>query len=512
MIFGNYTVWMSDDHPHQTIRLATSFPLLYGKRIQDRRWLNGASTPSLDDYLLSAHSYMRELSRVYVSSFDESYRRQSELLVLDISGSLQIGGRAKLMSSNSNIIAQALPPYLNLIEIELGTLLAIEDACQTLMSHASTPLGLNSNENGDIGSPIITSPDNALFDKYRYVDYEAICKSIPHEDFCKYLFKTLSKSEYRQKTAEFLSTISLLWILSHEDAHSYHGHILYINQKLGISADNQNILFSELIAGILEKNNPEIRKSCEIEADNSACARLVDHIIDADLLDLLPILRLHEKKLSNLLAEYDYRPKQVLFVLLLRFCITAQLLAISVFERNVIKRNANTSFYPNFIERTFNIITTSIFRAYTSIENNPRYGLEVVSPKQLAQLVSLVMLDMKAIARNVLRGDYIIHDAEMLKSENIQVLRIIEDPEFTRQMIYTIPWLQFNQDKYNVNLTKYGPFFLSIMESRIKYMKLCVEHFFDSRLLANPSRQGKVYESAELEKIALQNLTAKIRM
>ena len=514
MIYGSRTVWISDTHPHRIIRRAASGLSPYRKGLEELNWSKDSNTPTISHYLISAESFLTELTNVYDSAFGESYRRRSESLALRVSPKLQITANTKASDKNSNLC----PVYL-----DFGVLLAVEDAAHALLSDPHTPLGYNDIERTSDDRNVFRLPDHKLFDHYRYVDYTPVIEGIElsgvgadYKLFSSYLFKFLSGSSYRQEIADMIATMTLMWILCHEDAHNYHGHLLYFS-VLGSSSDS--IPFSEFIAGtsFFDEQTRLARKACEIEADTSACARMVDHIVDSELIDMLPVLKAHQRVLGEGLSsdlENEYSSEQIAFILLVRVCIISELLAVAIFERNVIKKNADTSFYPNFIERILNIITTSIFRATDSAYRNRNYGIEPLTPGQLAVLVVLIVNDLEAIVRNVLRAGLIIRDPQMDASEeNFQNIKILEDDEFKVQLIHSVIWTLYGRDtRYKTDISKYGDLFYSFMRTRVKDMRICRDVFFDYRMKANPKRQAKVLESADLESAAISSLERRLNL
>lgn len=511
MIFGNRTSWISESHPHRDIRLSASNPDFFGNRIHHWDW-NNRHGPDLVEYLANAQYFFQNIQDTYQVSFDpSSYRRQSEsiALVLDKSNPF-VASASTDIKGNINNLAQ--------IKLSTGLLLAVEDASHTLLADTESNIGHNERRGMPDDYTINKINDFKMFDSCRYIDYYPIIdyiKKYPeieiYPEYSFLLFKFLSISPYRQYMADIISTTSLLWILGHEDAHNYLGHIKYYqNKDLGLSSNES--LYSEFYPNSSDQERPRIRVAAEIQADTNACARIVDHLVDKEFIDIFPVLKKFHKSMHEQYSEF-FTNTEILTASLVRLCTFSAILAVSIFERNVIRKNITTDFYPSYLERVQNIIMTTIFRTNVSILNNPRFQLTTLSNKSIVALVVLIVNDLRDICRNIFYDQRIIFDAKIINNESIKnIKKIIHDPYFATDLSDSIIWAQFMDSNYEFYSSPFNSMFYDFLCSRQKDLEIWNREFPEFRLLANPNRTDKVFNSLDIDKKAELSLKRRLRV
>lgn len=504
MIFGRRTNWISKEVLHHDIRKAFSDrenAHLYFKNWRFLSSLNGKKNePRIEDYIISLSIYLRKLIILYETSFDpQYYRRQSEEVYLFVD------------EDDFSINATATGSS---IYISIGLVLAIEDISIGLMADPQTLFAQNLLEKYISNRFIRHLPFSEIFDDCRYIDYSPIIDSIQNgkqefPSFLPYLFKFISVSEFRDNLGELVSSISLYWIISHEDAHNYLGHILYAQSELGISPNNNS--FSEILGLFSNDKEERIRKSFEIEADRNACARIVDHIVDSEFFDIHPLLYNCRDELESLKDKYDFTEEEILCTILIRLCIISAVSAIGIFERNVIKRNANRHFYPDFFDRVHNVIDITFSRAKASLENNPNYGLRFpFDRKKFPILIFFIIADVKDIFRTIYFDDRVMKDLSVAENEKMKEIKsMLDDSDFFNELYLTTIFVKLpNKSLLNLNL-KYKDYFITYYRNRCEDHEIWINELSKYRYQANPQRPHKVTDSINEYKGFLDDLRQK---
>jgi hypothetical protein len=263
------------------------------------------------------------------------------------------------------------------ILINLGTLIAIEDAAQALLALWDIPIGislpdtentllkLRVTECGLINTFVDYSSGYDLKDELVHTTLGSLSTQgyggkIP--DMLRNNFLLLSSSLSRQVFADNLSTLSLLWIIAHEDAHRYCGHLMHF-KDLGIS--EQDRLFDELVSSVVDEKHICERRSAELEADTCATTRAVDYCFEAEFLGFFTDYLSLEAKMQIWQENREslgLGKEQRLF--LMRLISISSILPIAVYECALNSSTSNNlSCYPSFIVRSLNVIFTVASRA-----------------------------------------------------------------------------------------------------------------------------------------------------
>ncbi|MCF0049535.1 hypothetical protein LXM25_05690 [Dyadobacter sp. LJ53] len=531
MIFGDRTTWVSQEQIHTQIRFAganyfnfveiiqkmlesndleefrksyTSPVLLeelhriYNLEETKNFKLGFNAIPNIDDYIDGAIEYLEKIIHVYNISFDATnYRRQSVQAALQIKNDFWI-----------NAYTQRTSFGLTPIYITIGTLFAVEDAAHALISDPLTPLGMNRREMPHERF-VSRLPDLGEYDQIRYIDYSEIMNAIIKSDekssfpaFLLHFHKFLSNSPHRLKVADTISTISLMWIISHEDAHNYLGHIHYLDSLLNASPRE---VFNEFVPLETEKY-PSIRKAAEYQADQNACQRMVDVLIDQEFLDLCPWLEKVVEMTSLELPNENISLKERKFISLFRVLVSSIVLSLTIFQRGVILYNSDISYYPSFLNRILSVFESVFKRSFVSVQNNPDYGLENPNYQGFKVLVIMVVDDLNAIFRTILYDERVINFDKVNKNNDvIELRRTFADETFSAElvvffMLYLTPVSLKGLKDLNL---KYYNVFYNFLNDRHESAKICSKVFAEHRIAANPTKFYKIVESLEEEARAI---------
>lgn len=380
-------------------------------------------------HLLKSH--LNELCIAFRTAFNNSnYRRTSEAKI-KILEEYKATARAK---STDGIVS---------IEISFGLLYAVEDLWQCVISDNHTDLHAYCGVSHNAPNVVLRDIQNFhTLDKYRFYDYDFIDElcykpllsnynldldaEIQIGKIHNYLVsKMVSLDDRRVNFGNYLSDISIYWILAHEDAHIYFGHAKYFNESLGISADeleNINSDFLKLHNSYLKKNNTEelknLRVIAELQADELACTRMIDYLLDDETFDLYPPLRGSTKYLTEVFDNYDQRipENESKFVAILRVAISSAISSTLLFYRNVEKNDITAITYPNIDIRISNIIISSIFRAYTRLNINESSKWTTFDPLSHsgATMLSIgISNDIKVLTWNLLSHPRLLKDPDL---------------------------------------------------------------------------------------------------
>jgi hypothetical protein len=475
---------------HQEVRFATgkarNFDSLFGFDSL------GLVKTDIDAYLNAQYNHFDNLVRYYHNSFDHDYRRHSSRLSFKLTRELAIN-------------AYATADEEGVIQITQGTILAIEDAAHTLMSDPKLHLG----DGADHG--VARRPEYTVFDMFRFVDYEMMIRFIvkagigeKHSEYGTTLIKLLSLSHDRQNLADFISTLSIFWLLGHEDAHIYLGHLKYFSDHLSVfPAEEQQNLFSELIAGLFEKEHPIHRKSAEIMADRNSTFQLVDFILSQKFFTFNSWL-----VLPHAIPELEHLPgAQIRCIQLIRLVVTSIMLVLTIFERNARKKNSNMDCYPNLGFRFIAALSHTIGRVFEIVTKFPEYELQaILELKSFMGLIYVVCQDVKDVLRNTILNGYTLHDL----SSSIETEKEVLGFELSPSMITEISAFiltNYVEVKIDFNAMEHGELFKSFLNDFRTSLDIHSSVFFKHRLEVNPLIKDKIYESLDIDNKIIADLS-----
>lgn len=386
MIVGARTMWPGSDQLHWEIRRgytifgynAPAFIDTLEVGLEAAQSLREDSILSLDRHL--ADTYRRtcyEHLAARVSFYDtilpaSTYRRTSENFDMTGVDELRIGAKVDREHPDTVLIHH-------------GTALAIEDAAQALLTRLASPLDL------DLGpsEPVLLRARSHRFGTASFVDYQESASDERHRGasefpaFLSRLFLVTPSGLTRQMFADHLATMALLWVIGHEDAHKYCGHLAHF-QRLGIA--DQDALFSELRAQA-EGAAAHERRAAELQADTCTTMRMVDYCYDAEFLGIITDWMSHghrrqiwgDSKESAGLGPHQRN-------LLLRLIALSGVLPLAVFSAATASdRSVNAECYPTFATRAMNLIMTVASRAIDTQMTHPGQATGSLSGDELFQ-------------------------------------------------------------------------------------------------------------------------------
>jgi len=454
-------------------------------------WLNQQIPQhGIAEYLRLAESHFQSLISFHRSSFDSSYRRRADIFNVKVSTELHVSAIAKNENGKHSI------------EISLGTILSLEDLNHTLLSDKKTILGIC---NGESSSEVeyIQLPLHNIYDYNRFYNYSYINEELrsTHANktafpYIPVLFKAIPLSEFRQKMADLLTDLGLYWILCHEEAHIYLGHIRYIKSNLNAYPITE-IIFSELISTLTDRENPRHRQAAELEADISATTKLIDYFLDIDLFEAYPFLEDGFSAYYKVVADGGFNEKEARTGYMLQIIIGAISSCLSLFQRCVIKGNAVTTFYPVFLKRMINIIVSSFDRCLTNSQLQPRLGLAQLSGERNANILHLLSLDLRTVANNVLRSEYTIEDDSMNTAINYESIYILTGGQFGQSLIEFYTSLRRNMPLSFISNISHAEFFIELSKDRCEYIDILRNNFLEHRLVETPNIMEKVLEDSD---------------
>lgn len=307
------------------------------------------------------------------------YRRQSHNFDLQIDPALQVG-------------AYTRPGEDEVITIKLGTFLAIEDAAQLIFSDPNAPF---SELLEDSPTEVFRMPDHNRFDRERLFDYGPIFGAGPGGGLLA-AFKLLSRSFDRQGIADYLSSMAAYWVIAHEDAHAYLGHLNYYGRArgagpLGVAG------YSELAALFVSEEESAIRKAAEFDADLNAATRLVDVFFDRAILTDLPAVFKDRRNVTERLLPRcdDFDRAQTL--LLLRLILHAAAIGLLVLHKGCVKGRADLGSYPTLAQRITNVALAIAMRALQVSTTFEGRGLAALTNDDIGKVLILVEIELRQV-------------------------------------------------------------------------------------------------------------------
>lgn len=461
------------------------------REIRWNYWANqNIAQYGLSDYLKFAERHLHSLIEFHRSSFAESYRRRADSFNVEITTDLHVSALAKNENGDHKI------------EITLGTLLSLEDLNHTLLSDKKTSLGICKGESST-ETEYIQVPYHKIYDINRFYNYSDIISELKANQinetsfsFIPVLFKAIPFSEFRQKMADLLTDIGLYWILCHEEAHLYLGHIRYSESHLN-AYPRIEISFSELISSLNDQKNPKHRQAAELEADINATTKLIDYFLDLDLFEAYPFLENGFYAYYKIVADGGFSEQEARTSYILQIIISAISSSLSLFQRCVVKSNADTKFYPVFLNRMINIIVSSFDRSMTNSQLQPILGLAELSEERNANILHLLSLDLRTVANNVLKSGYNLVDDSMDNIINTETIYILTAGQFGQSLIEFYTLLRRHMPLNIISNNTHADFFIGLSKDRCEYIDILKNNFLEFRLIETPNLMEKVLEDSD---------------
>lgn len=363
----------------------------------------GKGNGTLGEYISALRSATLDYGFLYYSfGRDGTYRRQSAHFDLELSEDLTIGATAS-RGQRANMT------------IRLGTFLAIEDACHAVFSDPLAPL---SDLIGHIESNVFRLPDHNRFDSIRLTDYAPIV-SCGSDCSSMFVYKFLSGSVERQSVADFVANLAIYWIIGHEDAHAYLGHLSYFDETMG-AAGRDTRLFDELLSLAESPHDATLRRVAEFDADRCASTRLVDVFLDrGHFTDLPNVMKRKETLEMHLGMKASDDVSQTL--VLLRMIHLAAIVAIVVLHRACTKADSNMTGYPSLLQRLLNVTLAIHHRSLQVAAQFPNRGLALPDMNGLTRLLLSVQHDAQRIVSLIYLSGEIFIDPDMLGKDSSEI-------------------------------------------------------------------------------------------
>lgn len=386
-IWGNRIIWPSIEINHWEIRRMFT--------------IDGYSTPWFEDVyntyvsnLQDRMSFGEYLDIIYEKSLRVEFEQRLNFyeILMPAQNYRRVSWDFDMQLSETNIIKAFVSNKApGTIVVTIGSLLAIEDACHTILSFWQNPLGIDFYMDDEMPRLPLRSffkSDKDTFYLYEklheFTTVEEISEIInintPKSIFENYLI--VSRSISRQIFADHLSLMSNLWLIGHEDAHKYCGHLLHF-ESLGII--DQDYLFNELICSNKEIIYQKTRRSAELQADTCATMRAVDQCFDSEFLGIITqslSVNVRTQIWQNTKENLGLERFQRLY--LLRMINISAFIPLSIFHLST-KQDpfSEQQNYPSLFTRVLNVIFTVFSRAIDCTDSHPEYGIGKIDQKEL---------------------------------------------------------------------------------------------------------------------------------
>ncbi|MCW5211426.1 hypothetical protein VU04_00765 [Desulfobulbus sp. TB] len=427
----------------------------------------------------------------------DNYRRTSEHFRMHAEKNCKIGAYAEKASSSN-------------ITINHGMVLAAEDVCHSLLALWGHPYGISLSE---FESPILLRGKNTS--QVPFIEYilnspqirfpkniddklelkENISSLIP--PVIQSVFYCLSPNITRQTLADHLSTMVLHWIISHEDAHQYSGH-LECFKKLNVAPED--LLFDELVALYSCEEEKKIRKATEMEADMCATMRSVDYLFDSEFLgivtDWLPASERMEIWKDTAESKGLKAPQRLL---LMRLLVSSAIAPLVVFE--CVSSSiplSQKSCYPSLMSRILNVIFTVASRSVDVMLHNPMHAVGEFNLNEFPVFFKNALEDAKKthciIAELMGRKNEAICFWDRMDIEELSYgLTCIFFIHHGQGQLFKLP-VPFPIKHFSDCKNELSDF----LSETISMHEIRIEKFLPYKLLVNPSRKDKVLEDRNL--------------
>lgn len=466
----------------------------------------------------------------------DNYRRTSENVSISI-------------VEDPTVEAYAAPSDSHSINIHYGFALAIEDATHSLIADWIEPFALQfpTQESQSLRktlknphkafvdySPIENAQHLTLFNN-RGIEprEEGIFDGIPRCVFDRFL--ALSFDEGRQSIADHLSEMSYIWVISHEDAHCYSGHINYFCEDIGIGGED--VRFDEFQSPTQDPSYLELRRAAELEADMCATMRAVDCFFDDEFVSFmehtLPLGIRHQIHEGADPDSGGFGRKQRLMVM--RMITFSSLIPILIFERRKNEAYSNhDTHYPSFMTRALNIIFTVASKCIDTPIHNPHYNVGEFAISEIPKFFEMALYDLGAFMNY-------FDSSKTQKAKGLPTAAEIEElwdsgnidswmEEFVRNnttvaestlpveklaSCLTVAFFGAHGQAQQLLITEPVPetfvsddmgAIRSLLSSRKSMLLARVTSFANSKFSVNPSRADKVTEDIELSQKSISDI------
>jgi hypothetical protein len=328
------------------------------------------------------------------------------------------------------------------VTVSVGLLAGLEDMWQCVVSDNNTDLHTISGVEYRSDSAVSRDVNNFhVHDKTRFLDYsgavelhELAAKLAPHAQdlepsFLKGILvthgihfrKMMSFNLKRVWLADLLADLSATWVICHEAAHLCGGHDQYFKGAIGVSADelDRDAAFRQLARSLHTRANSaaisRLRKQAELQADATACQRLVELLLRDDVFAVYPFLATGVARMSAAHEEYAAAPRRAKTLLAIRLAVSCAIGAVFLFYRNVEKQDIKAPHYPSLGTRVSNILFSTIVHAarLLRVPNEDRTGFEMPTARELSVLGTGVACDANVLTWNLYRDKDLLRDPDL---------------------------------------------------------------------------------------------------
>lgn len=442
---GRRVVWQSSYQTHWDIRRHATLRLLSLDQVPLYKNLiapfqvkakTGGWTLAQEiqrEYQFSVQNFLEKRFTYYELALPayEGYRRNSNVFSMQADNSLEVKAYADPRTGDQDIF------------ISSGLALALEEAAHLVFSAPDPPfsspeinISMNTNDSGldSLAKPPFGDFRRSLFEGYsgafdqdyespQFSDYKAhhdrFCDGLnagqffgqsidaselqsfdmyanPQEFwFLNFLFSRVSISSTRQVMADSLSTLALNWVLGHEDAHRYSGHLGFFGSRLG--ADSE---FDEFFASLTDQTDPAHRRSAEFEVDSASTTRLMDQVYDGEFLEMF-FKNADPTILVDLFGSDSKSAEEAERTFLVRVIAGSAIMGLLLFEQARLNKSLDHSqSYPSTELRVLNVIFVALERAQAIQIGHPEYELGKVSgAHELLNTLQYIVSDTKKMAQ-----------------------------------------------------------------------------------------------------------------
>jgi len=409
----------------------------------------------------------------------------------------------KMTIESNYVIGAYIRKGEKITKLTKGVLLSVEDTCHTVLTLLNEPIGLNFGDHDVLFlRPVVNNVSKEVRNFYDYDIkrlYESGFNAHAHliekfPSFTYNCFFCVSSNVNRQVFADNLSIISLLWIIGHEDAHSYSGHISRF-ESLGIS--DQDFIFNELINTPLNGKNLVVSKAAEMEADMCSTFRTVDYCYDSELyyimLDWLSIEKRTELKMGRKERDGLNKPQRLILMRMISLGCIIPIITFSISSKLSIETSTNK--YPSLICRFFNHICNQCVRIIATTMNYPDHGIGGLEIPELINFIKIGLDDFIETYQclfKVMQPDY-----------ESEIEKIVEDYEEIGASLI-IAFLGINGKLRALGVNKpirqdqIHPYVFDFLHERWNMENCIINEFYSSKKIENPTRATKVEEDISL--------------
>lgn len=504
--FGQRVLWPNEDTYHWQIRRLYTIPG-FRSAITDKLLSSVETSFGLDDparvaaaldqlYASSIFDMVEVRFSFYQSMFPpKEYRRISE----DFKMSVDRSDKPWLADPH---VSSRDPTT---IQLSLGQFLSVEDACHALLCRVSNIAGAELLEAEEI--PIRRGVEGTL-SGFRYygrmpVAPEGSEPTGAQRNLPPTMLRGLScvsASQERQQIADHLSTMALHWLISHEDAHRYCGHIPVV----GRAGAYQRAIFEEFTLGRTDPQELAMRRAAEMEADTAATMRCVDYCFDVEFLgiitDYLPAYVTAQIYDGARRSDALGAPQRLALLRLIATGSIAAILPNSLMAEAQKLPDGHGRLpgeYPSLTCRVLNHLFVVASRAMDASLHHTDKGLGVIDPKEFLVFFYAAWTDFieaVGVYEELVSGRGVWDIPEAMRTD--EAAKTIASRLFATFMTLHGQGHQIGIRGEVPSSLFQGPAapILEFVVERHRMLVASMETFLTWRLAANPSRQDKVLE------------------